>query len=60
MPLHQYNRFATQQLMLNGLLQHATGRQLRQPVIHGKWSVHEQLAHYGLVDITAITFTRAS
>jgi hypothetical protein len=47
LPLHQHNRFATQHLMLDGLLQHATDKQLRQAVMHGKWSVHEQLAHLG-------------
>jgi hypothetical protein len=47
LPLHQHNRFATQHLMLDGLLQHATEKQLRQPLEHGKWSVHEQLAHLG-------------
>jgi hypothetical protein len=47
LPLHQHNRLATQYLMLDGLLQHATDKQLRQPIAHGKWSVHEQLAHLG-------------
>lgn len=47
LPLHQHNRFATQHLMLDGLLQHATDKQLRQPAAPGKWSVHEQLAHLG-------------
>jgi uncharacterized damage-inducible protein DinB len=47
LPLHQHNRFATQHLMLDGLLQHATDRQLRQPIAHGKWSVREHLAHLG-------------
>ena len=47
LPLHLHNRLATQHLMLDGLLQHATDRELRQPIMHGKWSVHEQLAHLG-------------
>ncbi|MGL5888697.1 MAG: DinB family protein [Bacteroidia bacterium] len=47
LPLHLHNRFATQHLMLDGLLQHATDRELREPITHGKWSVHEQLAHLG-------------
>jgi DinB superfamily len=47
LPLHLHNRLATQHLMLDGLLQQATECDLRSPITHGKWSVHEQLAHLG-------------